>query len=318
MQRNFEFLRLKFPEKKRLRFFSLFVALSFFFWIITKLSNTYSSSVAFDVNFVDVPSLFVLDQNEKPIVKVDITASGFDLLMYHFFNNRINISLADADFGQQPARVDLMNQKFILQQQLFQNATLNVITPSSLTFSYGELKRKKVPVIPPEEVNFKPGFGRAGEWEIVPDSIWIYGPSQEIDSTHKISVGSLSEDNIDGDIDENITLVSPNQVYYETESVSIKTKVKRFTEKTSEVRINIKNLPDSLAIKLFPQSLKVTFLVLIDKAEEIKSSDFSFFCDFEEAESVNRNSLNVILEDEPDGVQNIRWTPKKVEYLIRK
>ena len=114
MQRNFEFLRLRFPQKKRLRFFSFFFAISFLFWIITKLSNTYSSSIEFAVNFVDIPNLVVLDQHHMTKVKADITASGFELLIYQFFNNKINVSIQNADFKGDLGKVDLMVQKFNL------------------------------------------------------------------------------------------------------------------------------------------------------------------------------------------------------------
>jgi hypothetical protein len=73
-----------------------------------------------------------------------------------------------------------------------------------------------------------------------------------------------------------------------------------------------------LAIKLFPQSLKVTFLVLIDKAEGITAGDFKFSCDFNQAQRIKKNTLDVVLEREPKGVTNVRWKPKKVDYLIRK
>jgi len=318
MQRNFEFFKLRFPEKKRLRFFSLFVALSFLFWIITKLSNTYSSSVSFKVNFVDVPDLIVLDQNLEATVYADITDSGFDLLMYHYFKSSIDVSLENADFTKGVAKIDLMDQKFMLQQQLFQNAIINIISPSDLTFSFGALKRKKIPVLPPSKMSFKPGYDRAGQWEITPDSIWIYGLSQKIDSLQSISIQPLLMDNIDNDISEQVKLTPLDQIEYETEKVMIKASVKRFTEKSLEALINIKNLPDSLAIKLFPQSLKVTFLVLIDKAEGILPSDFSFFCDFKEAQSNDQNTLEILLKNEPKGVRNVRWSPKKVDYLIRK
>ena len=86
MQRNFEYFRLRFPGKKRLRFFSFFFAISFVFWIITKLSNTYSSSVELDVIFIDIPPIIVLDQDVASKIKADITASGFELLVYHFLS----------------------------------------------------------------------------------------------------------------------------------------------------------------------------------------------------------------------------------------
>ena len=318
MQRNFEFLRLRFPQKKRLRFFSFFFAISFLFWIITKLSNTYSSSIEFAVNFVDIPNLVVLDQHHKTKVKADITASGFELLIYQFFNNKINVSIQNADFKGDLAKVDLMVQKFNLQQQLYQNATLNLITPTQLSFSFNELKRKKIPVIPPANVKFKPGYDRSTDWVIEPDSIWVYGVSQKVDTLKGLFIESLSNDYIENDINENVKLLPINQIKYETEKVLLKTVVKRFTEKSFETLINIKNLPDSLAIKLFPQSLKVTFLVLIDKAEGISAGDFKFVCDFNKAQTTKKNTLDVFLDIQPEGVSNVRWKPKKVDYLIRK
>lgn len=318
MQRNFENIRLRFPQKKRLRFFSFFFALSFLFWIITKLSNPYSSKVELLVNFVDVPNLVVLDQHFETKVEADITASGFELLIYHFFKNKINISIKNADYSGKMAEVDLMDQKFSLQQQFYQNVTLNQISPYYLTFPFSELRRKKIPVIPPSNVNYKPGYDRAGDWVIDPDSVWVYGASQKVDTLSQLLIEPLSDDDIDDDIDEKVKLAAIDHIKFETKNVLIKTSVKRFTEKSLVAMINIKNLPDSLTIKFFPQSLNVTFLVLMDKAEGITPGDFKFFCDFDQVQKSKKNTLDVVLEMEPNGVRKVRWKPQQVDYLIRK
>jgi hypothetical protein len=318
MQRNFEYFRLRFPGKKRLRFFSFFFALSLLFWIITKLSNTYSSSVEFEINFVDIPPLVVLEQDVVSKMKVDITASGFQLLVYHFFKDDINVSIENADYGGNLAEIDLMDQKFSLQKQLYQNAILNRVSPPQLNFSFGKLKRLKIPVIPPDEINFKPGYDQAGEWAIEPDSVWVYGTSKKVNALNGLSIQPLSQETVDNNIEEKVKLLPIDQIRFETESVLIKTSVKRFTEKSIDAFINIKNLPDSLSIKLFPQSLKVTFLVLVDKAESISAADFKFSCDYGQAQSKDENSLEVFMEMKPEGVSKVRWKPKKVDYLIRK
>lgn len=318
MQRNFEYFRLRFPGKKRLRFFSFFFALSLLFWIITKLSNTYSSSVEFEINFVDIPPLVVLEQDVVSKMKVDITASGFQLLVYHFFKDDINVSIENADYGGNLAEIDLMDQKFSLQKQLYQNAILNRVSPPQLNFSFGKLKRLKIPVIPPDEINFKPGYDQAGEWVIEPDSVWVYGTSKKVNALNGLSIQPLSQETVDNNIEEKVKLLAIDQIRFETESVLIKTSVKRFTEKSIDAFINIKNLPDSLSIKLFPQSLKVTFLVLVDKAESISAADFKFSCDYGQAQSKDENSLEVFMEMKPEGVSKVRWKPKKVDYLIRK
>jgi hypothetical protein len=318
MQRNFEYFRLRFPGKKRLRFFSFFFALSLLFWIITKLSNTYSSSVEFEINFVDIPPLVVLEQDVVSKMKVDITASGFQLLVYHFFKDDINVSIENADYGGNLAEIDLMDQKFSLQKQLYQNAILNRVSPPQLNFSFGKLKRLKIPVIPPDEINFKPGYDQAGEWVIEPDSVWVYGTSKKVNALNGLSIQPLSQETVDNNIEEKVKLLPIDQIRFETESVLIKTSVKRFTEKSIDAFINIKNLPDSLSIKLFPQSLKVTFLVLVDKAESVSAADFKFSCDYGQAQSKDENSLEVFMEMKPEGVSKVRWKPKKVDYLIRK
>lgn len=318
MQWNFEKFRLRFPEKKRIRFFSLFVSLSILFWIITKLSNSYSSSVTFEVDFVNVPDLIVLDQNQEITIKADITASGFQLLMYHYFIKQLDVSLVDADFTENFATVEMMDQKFYLQQQLFQSAILNSISPKQMIFPYGKLKRKKIPVFPPDALRYKPGYDRSGDWKINPDSVWVYGPDQKIDTLIGAFIEPFSKEDIDIDINEKVRLLSLDQIKFETSDVLIQAKVNRFTEKSLDAFIHIKNLPDSLAIKLFPQTLQLTFSVLVDKAEGIKPSDFNFYCDFRKIQLTEQNTLDIFLENEPEGVRNIRWQPKKVDYLIRK
>jgi hypothetical protein len=288
------------------------------FWIITKLSNTYSSSVEFEINFVDIPPLVVLEQDVVSKMKVDITASGFQLLVYHFFKDDINVSIENADYGGNLAEIDLMDQKFSLQKQLYQNAILNRVSPPQLNFSFGKLKRLKIPVIPPDEINFKPGYDQAGEWVIEPDSVWVYGTSKKVNALNGLSIQPLSQETVDNNIEEKVKLLPIDQIRFETESVLIKTSVKRFTEKSIDAFINIKNLPDSLSIKLFPQSLKVTFLVLVDKAESVSAADFKFSCDYGQAQSKDENSLEVFMEMKPEGVSKVRWKPKKVDYLIRK
>jgi len=318
MQWNLEYLRIRFPDKKRLRFFSIFVAVSFLFWIITKLSNSYSSFVEFDVNFVNAPPLIVLDENPNGRLRTDITASGFELLIYHFIKNEINVSIENADYNLGIGKIDIMDQKFGLQQQLYKNVRLNRVSPSHLNFKYGKLKRLKVPILPPNNINFKPGYDQAESWHIQPDSVWIYGPSKEVNKINGLSIESMKENDIDGDIEETLKLLPINEIQFETQEVLVKTKVKRFTEKSIDAFINIKNLPDSLAIKLFPQSINVTFLVLIEKADIISALDFKFSCDYDQAQTNYTNSLDIFLEAKPNYVRKVKWKIKKVDYLIRK
>ncbi|MBH45662.1 MAG: hypothetical protein CMC93_03495 [Flavobacteriaceae bacterium] len=308
----------KFFKKKRLRFFSFFFALSFLFWIITKLSNPYRSQVSLKVRFVDIPSTVVLN-NDPPVGLIaDITASGFELLIYNFFKSQIDVSLADTHFLKEAVQVNLLNQKFQLEQQLYQSASLNLISPPQINLSFNKLKRKRIAVLSPEEPSYRAGYNRSGDWLIKPDSLWVIGPDAKVDTLKGLMIERFSKVNIDNDIYENLKLVGVNDIKFEQESVLIEAKVNRFTERSMVSFINIKNLPDSLAMKLFPQSLEVSYLVPLDRAVEIQSTDFKFYCDFIDTKKNSDNSLKIFLENHPSGVQNIRWKPEQVDYLIRK
>ena len=50
----------------------------------------------------------------------------------------------------------------------------------------------------------------------------------------------------------------------------------------------------------------------------IKSGDFKFICDFEKSHLNTKNTMDIFLEMKPEGVRNVRWKPKEVDYLIRK
>ena len=107
-------------------------------------------------------------------------------------------------------------------------------------------------MIPPVNVKFKPGYDRSTDWVIEPDSIWVYGVSQKVDTLKGLFIESLSNDYIENDINENVKLLPINQIKYETEKVLLKTVVKRFTEKSFETLINIKNYRIHWLLNCFP------------------------------------------------------------------
>ena len=313
----FDNFRIKFPEKKKFRFFFLFVILSFTFWIITKLSNIYDSSISFSITLTDVPDYIVPKNTGSLELNADISGSGFQLLLYKFINDEIIISVKDGDFNLDLAHVNLLDQKFSIQQQLFQNTIVKQLNESILNFEFDRLIRKKVPILPIIDINYKLGYERAEDWRIIPDSVWVAGPSNIIDTLNHFPTQAFKKNKVDKQIREILKLSEIPQLKSDLSEVQITAAVNKFTEKTLETFINIKNLPDSLTIKLFPKSVETTFLVLMDNIEEINSSDFLFYCDFNDTHGGKANSLKIKLDNKPDGVRNIRWNPKRLDYLIR-
>ena len=266
----FDNFQIKFPEKKKFRFFFLFVILSFTFWIITKLSNIYDSSISFSISLTDVPDYIVPKNISSLELNADISGSGFQLLLYKFINDEIIISVKDGDFNLDLAHVNLLDQKFSIQQQLFQNTVVKQLNQSILKFEFDRLIRKKVPIFPIIDINFKLGYERAEDWRIIPDSVWVSGPSNLIDTLNHFPTKAFKKNKVHKQITEILKLSEIPKLKPEVSEVEITAAVNKFTEKTLETFINIKNLPDSLTIKLFPNSVETTFLVLMDNIEIVQ------------------------------------------------
>ena len=76
----------------------------------------------------------------------------------------------------------------------------------------------------------------------------------------------------------------------------------QFTEKVINSPIMIAEKPDSVKIKLFPSTLKVSFMVGLDKFSDIGESDFRFVVPYTD-----------ILEGKPNVSVQIEKSP---EYIL--
>jgi len=294
------------------------MVLSTVFWVITKLSNTYDSNVDLSVNLIDLPVTIVPVLEKDLELKVDLTASGFQLLTYHLFNKKVELSFENASHASGTALINLFDQRFQIEKQLFDNITVNQVIPNVLKFKYDNLKRKKVAVRPILNITFMRGYDINDGWKVEPDSLWVSGPGKLIDTIEELNTLPIKLIDVNTDIKKEIGFVKTNALLkLEVNITSISASVRKFTEKTVSSFINMKNLPDSLAIKLFPQSVAVTFSVLLDQAARIDSEDFAFSCDFATSDGGNKRSLIINLEKQPKNVSKVRWKPSQVDYLIR-
>ena len=94
-------------ERGKTRSFLIFLALSFFFWMITKFSNQYTEVLLVDVRFNHFPMGVVPISNTSSEVQVTLTASGFQLLFYKFLGTSIVLNSEKGLFENGNASIPL-------------------------------------------------------------------------------------------------------------------------------------------------------------------------------------------------------------------
>ena len=69
-----------------------FILVAATLWLIIKLSDTYTVTVPFAINYVDIPASMLIEDSDQE-VNATVTTSGFKLLNYYFKNKKKPIYL---------------------------------------------------------------------------------------------------------------------------------------------------------------------------------------------------------------------------------
>lgn len=307
-------------KRRRLRLFIIFLGLSFFFWIITKLSNQYTETFSFEVKFNNFPIGVVPTSTDKLEVELTLTASGFQLLLYKLLTPDIELDSSKGVFKNDKATIPLHNSIQEIQKELFGKVTIVALFPKILSFSYSSFQSKRLPLALHSPINVGDGFGVSSPLIFIPDSVDIAGPSNILDTLKFIYLNNLEETNIRESFKAEFSLINPvaEKLQLSETTAQLLVSIDRFSERTIKVPISVINVPDSIALKLFPNEVSLTFSAPLSEINSISATDFLIYCDFKSVEKEKLAIMKVGLDRASNQVQNIRWKPKSVEYLIRK
>lgn len=302
-------------DKGRSRFFLVFLLLSFFLWFIAKFSKTYTEVIAFELSFDNTP-VGLVPQLVQPLeVETTLTATGFQFLYYRFFDKQLSIDLTEARFEENKATVQLAAQFQALQEQLLGDTQIINYFPTEIEFDFQRQLTKKVPVVAPA-LELALGY-TAINVEFQPDSVEVLGPESELTKLKFIQPIYSNNSKIQQSFTSKPNLPKlGNTLKLNINSVEMKVSVDRFSEEEFNLPIVLKNAPLNEVLKFFPSKVKLTFSAPLQELKNITPEDFIIGIAYDRL-NPNENRATIEVFQVPEKVQNMRWEPKTVEYLIR-
>ena len=314
---EFEKVLRQLPTKDRFKFFFLFILLSFIFWFSTKLSNTYQIEQSFSIHWNNIPKGIVLNHDSSELV-LSITASGIEILWYRLFKNKINLVINKNIFIGKEAFVSIDNERFNIQQQLFDNTILNQITTSVIKITYARLGVKKVKITSDPILKFRAGYLSDSPLTISPDSLLVRGSQDVLDTLTIVKTVSFIMENVFESFQKVIALENLTNLQFDIQEVNIKQEVSRYSEKQFILPIEIINIPKSVKVKLFPPTGTLKATMPLTLLNGFNARDFMLVVDYELILKNELTHLPIRLVKQPSQVKKVIWEPKTVNYLIRK
>lgn len=322
--------RLKNPRKiafnKKMLIFFFFLLLSVIFWFITALSKNYDATIPYPVRYIKLPEDKVLVSNMPDKLILSVSARGYTLLKYRLASQILPIIFDVNSFrlnripGKDSTSVYILTNlaRNKIARQLSSDIELLEISPDTLIFRFAEMVHKKLPVEARYEIIFDKQFMQVGPVEMDQDSIIANGPENILDTLRVASTKKRVFRNANKTIEYNFDLLEVDKVVFSQDEIRVRIPVEKFTEASMNVPIQVINIPDNLALKLFPSEIKLTCRVGLSDYDVTSSRYFSAVVDFHEIGAHPDGKLPVHLLEVPAYVQSVSFHPADVEYIIEK
>lgn len=302
--------------------FLFFLAVSFGFWLLQALNDTFDHEVQVSLQLSDIPSDVVLIDSLPPSVSVTVRDRGLTLARHNISNifrrSRISIDFSKYDNGADDAEIII--SPYDLQRllsRLFAASThIQSFRPDTLRFAYNRGRSRTLPVR-------LSGSVRASRQNYIqsvsvePDSVHVFAPATVLDTMNAVYTEPFVLDELSEPTRRQMMLRKQKLIKYDPAKVDIIVGVGYYTEKTIQAPVIGLNFPAEKRLRTFPAQVAVTFRVESGRYHQISAEDFVLATTYEDLLQNPENSkLPLHLKSTPEGVSDVRISPSEVDYLI--
>lgn len=304
--------------------YTICVIIAAILWFLNALNKEYTSEISYPVRYTDLPKGKYLVSELPSDITLEVKAKGFTLVGYRISTSFLPINLDINSYSNYMLEKDnileytlkLSTIKDRINNQLNSDIKLLNIKPEEIYFKFSHAVTKMIPVKPIVDYSLKKQYILKDEITAVPDSILVSGPASMMDTLSYIPTEIWKAGEISKNLSRTIDLDFPPNFSAEEKSVKINIELERFTEAKRNIPISVWNLPDSLNIKLFPNTVDISYEIGLSRYDKVTDKDFEFIVNY--SQTPNSSYLPVEIVKIPSFIKNLSYTPQKVEYILEK
>lgn len=299
-----------------------FLIASFFIWLLITFSKEYDTIITYPVNYVHIQQDKLLQ--EAPIKHIDVAvkATGFKLLRSKINNKTINLESSVLQQKKNSKYYLLIKNQFTkIQKQLPSGIQLQEILQDTIYLNLGLLKSKKVALKPNLEIKFQIGYALLGAIKVVPDSIVISGPEDQLKKVSYLNLKKIKLNNLKENFTQNVDVIAQNKgknFKFKIKKATVSGNVERFTEGKLKIPFITKNIPEGVDLITLSENVEIVFVVALSNFSRVSEASFLVECDFELSKKNNLTYLIPQIISKPDFIKSVKIIPKKIDFLIQK
>ena len=305
---------------KEIFIFIFFLLLSFGFWLLQSLQRDYERRVELPLHYKNVPSEWVLSENNPKKISILLKDKGTTLLYYIWRANvdPVDISLTGLTrISDYSFRVTNEMLETALSKQLISSTSIISFEPREIELRYDSLSSRTAPVVENVSIITKPGFQISDDIRILPPEIRLFGSRNVLDTLNEVKTKLVVLDGLSKTRELTAQLDLPEGVKSDPETVKMTVPVEEFTEKRLQLPVLCPDIPDNYALRLFPSNVEVTCNIPVSKFKELTESDLGIIIPFKDFENYrSTGKIPVRLTEKPSWVMTAVVTPNELEFII--
>jgi hypothetical protein len=300
--------------RKKLYIFIAAVLFAIIFWGSISLSDSYYANIDVALKLVDFPDGYTTGSNLPDNVSIKLKGEGWKLVTLNIgAESEYRVSV-ESDSGLKYVNLynNLADNRWILSE-----TEVIDIKPDTIVFFVERIVSRKVSVLVDLSLEFKPGYGLAGNILVNPDSVIVSGPLSIMKELKEISTVRKSLSSLDNKKVVNINLPKTTGITYNNNIIKVVLDVQRIVDKQfDDIPVDVLDVPQDISVVLLPNTVGCSVRGGVNVLGNLNEDQFKAYLFYSDIVSDTLGSVIPHLEL-PENTSLMFIKPERVRYIIK-
>ncbi len=312
-------IKLSATERRRASAFFTCLVLAICAWIFSVLSNPHNYTLKEALNFKNTPQRRAFHSLQSDTVNVNVTGSGWEML-FSKMNNQVKSFTVDLNTLENKSYIVLSSQLDEINNKREVGRQITGFIPDTLYFDFSNRKVKRVPIKLITSIKYKKQYDQSNNITIRPGYVIVNGPANIIDKLTEWPSDTLKLDSLSETQTTELSLqhVREGNMSIYPKTVQVNIPVDEFTEKTLFIPVSLINNHNYDDVKIFPQKVKITFMVSLSRYAETDEDFFEATANLDLWRNQGYKVLPVAVSKMPVYCKLVKIEPANIDFIVRK
>ncbi len=310
---------------RKLGIYIVCLLLSCLLWVLITLSDRYETEIIFPVTYTAIPKSKVVTNKLPKTITARVNAGGFNLLWYKIKGKGepITFEIPSSKLREVNGNNYTLSNNRIekISAQLGPKIKVLHISPDTIFIDFAEKSKRKLRVKPNLSLTLEKQHGLIDSVKTDPEFVNVVGPKNIVDNMQFAQTEKITLNDVSDKQQLNIGFAKPGNseaVTFSPETVKVIIPVEKYTEGSVETSVTVRNLPKGSRLKVYPEKVKITYLVGLSNYDKVDATMFAVGFNYKNLPKGKGNKVKIEVQNAPSFVNSVKVEPVSVEYIIQK